>query len=109
MSTLNNYGLARFNKKNGSIDTVMTAIGKGLIQMWALQNTPNGQVCTIVNIDERMVVAEYEGTPEGFPLIRKEPDEFDFDVPEELFDIFEEEITKRKTEKKKGSDNNNGR
>lgn len=100
MSTLHNYGLARFNKKDGSIDTVMTAIGKGLIQMWALQNTPNGQVCTVVDIDERQVVAEYEGTTDGFPAIRKDPNEFEFDIPDELFDIFKEEVSKRMAERK---------
>ena len=41
MADLHNYGLIRFSKKTGKIDTTMTAIGRGMIQMWALQNTTN--------------------------------------------------------------------
>ena len=95
MSELHNYGLIRFSKKSGKIDTTMTGIGKGMIQLWALQNTTKTKACVIVDINERRVIAEYVGTADGFPEVRKDPDEFAFDLPGELWDIFEEEAAKR--------------
>ena len=95
MGGLHNYGLVRFSKKTGSIDTTMTAIGKGMIQLWALQNTAKTKACVIVDVTERKVISEYIGTVDGFPEIRKEPSEFEFNLPDELFDIFEEEVAKR--------------
>lgn len=95
MSDLHNYGLVRFSKRTGKIDMTMTALGKGLIQLWALQNTTKTKACVIVDIDERKVVSEYVGTTDGFPKWRKNPDEFEFDLPDELFNIFEEEAAKR--------------
>lgn len=99
MSELHNYGLVRFSKKTGKIDTTMTAIGKGLIQMWALQNTTQTKACVIVDIDERRPYAEYVGTADGFPKVRKAPATFEFDLPEELFGIFDEEVAKRNAER----------
>lgn len=95
MSELHNFGLVRFNKKTRKIDTVMTAIGKGLIQLWAFQNTSKNTACAIVDIDERRIVSEYIGTKDGFPKVQKNPDEFDFDLPDELYSIFDEEVAKR--------------
>ena len=95
MSELHNYGLIRCSKKTGKIDTTMTAIGKGMIQLWALQNTTKTKVCVIVDIDERCTVAEYVGTDNGFPKIRKYADEFELSVPVELWDVFDEEVAKR--------------
>jgi len=95
MSNLHNYGLVRFSKKTGQIDTTMTALGKGMIQLWALQNTAKTKACVIVDIDEHKVIAEYVGTASGFPEVRKDPDEFEFNLPEELFAIFSEEAAKR--------------
>lgn len=73
----------------------MTAIGNGLIQAWALQNTTKTKACVIVDIDEREVAFEYVGTADGFPEVRRDPSEFEFDVPVELFAIFDEEVAKR--------------
>lgn len=95
MSDLHNYGLVRFSKKTGKIDTTMTAIGSGLIRLWALQNTTKTKACVIADIDERKVVYEYIGTAAGFPEIRKDPEEFEFDVPEQLFDYFSDEVAKQ--------------
>lgn len=95
MNELHNYGLVRFSQKTGKIDTTMTAMGKGLIQMWGLQNTAKNKVCVIVDINERRTVAEYVGTPDGFPEVRKSKDEFEYAIPDELFAIFEEESAKR--------------
>lgn len=95
MDKLHNYGLARFSQKTGKVDTIMTAIGRGLIQMWALQNTTKTKACVIVDIDERRTFAEYVGTEDGFPEIRKNADEFEYELPEQLFTIFDEEVAKR--------------
>ena len=95
MGDLHNFGLVRFSKKTGKIDTTMTALGNGLIQGWALMNTTKTKACVIVDIDERNVIAEYIGTADGFPEIRKNPDEFEYNLPDELFSIFKEEAAKR--------------
>lgn len=95
MSELHNFGLIRFNKKTGKIDTTMTALGKGMIQLWALQNTTKTKACVIVNINERCTMAEYIGTDNGFPEIHKDVEEFEFNLPDELWSIFEEEVAKR--------------
>ena len=95
MSELHNYGLVRFSKRSGKIDTTMTAIGRGMIQLWALQNTTKTKACVIVDIDERGVFSEYIGTADGFPKIHKAPEEFQYNIPEELLDILAEEAAKR--------------
>ena len=96
MSELHYYGLVCFSTKTGEIDTTMTALGRGLIQYWALQNTTKGKACVIVDIDERKVFSEYIGTVDGFPEIHKSEDEFEFGLPVELWDIFDEEVENRK-------------
>ena len=95
MSELHNYGLIRFSKKTGNIDTTMTALGRGVIQLWALQNTTKTKASVIVDIDEHKVFSEYVGTADGFPEVRKDPATFEYDLPEELWDIFAEEAAKR--------------
>ena len=95
MTTLNNYGLIRFSKKTGKIDTTMTAIGKGMLKLWALQNTTKTKACVIVDVDERTTVAEYVGTDNGFPAIHKTEEEFEFNLPGELYEIFAEEVRRR--------------
>lgn len=97
MPDLHHYGLIRFSKKTGKIDTTMTAIGRGMIQMWALQNTTKAKACVIVDIDERKVFAEYIGTADGFPEIRKS--DFEYELPEELWEIFADEAAKREERK----------
>ena len=94
MHELHYFGLVRFSKRSGKIDTTMTGLGKGVIQMWALQNTPKAKACVIVNIDEHKVVSEYIGTEDGFPEWRRDPDTFEFEIPDKLYEIFEEEVTK---------------
>ena len=91
MRELHKYGLIRLNKTTGKIDTTMTALGRGMIQVWALQNTLNTKATVIVDIDERKVFAEYIGTEDGFPEIRKDPETFEYNIPDELFDILAEE------------------
>lgn len=95
MSELHHFGLVRFSKKTGKIDTTMTGLGNGLIQMWALNNTPKTKACVIVDINERKVFCEYVGTADGFPKVCKNPEEFEFNVPDELYKVFDEEVAKR--------------
>ena len=89
---MNRYGLIRFNKKTEVINKSMVAWGKGVIQLWALQNTPKTMVSIIINLDERKVHAEYIGTPGGFPIIHKNEEEFEYNVPEELYDVMSEDF-----------------
>lgn len=91
MRELHKYGLIRINKTTGNIDTTMTALGRGMIQVWAMQNTLNTKATVIVDIDERKVFAEYIGTEDGFPEIRKDSETFEYNIPDELFDILAEE------------------
>lgn len=93
--TLHNYGLVRFSKKTGKIDTTMTAIGKGLIQLWALQNTTKTKACVIIDLTDRAIYAEYIGSAGGFPEVRKGEQAFEFDVPDELIDILAADAAKR--------------
>lgn len=95
MRELRYYGLIRFSKNTGEIDTTMTGLGRGVIQLWAVQNTPTNKASVIVDIDERKVFSEYIGTEDGFPEIRKDPETFEYDLPDELFDILAEEAAKR--------------
>ena len=95
MSELHHFGLIRFSKKTGKIDMTLTGLGKGMIQLWALQNTTKAKACVIADINEHSVVAEYVGTADGFPEVRKDPDEFEFNLPDELWDVFDEEVSKR--------------
>lgn len=86
---LHRYGLIRFIKKTGKVDKAMTGLGKGLIQMWALQNTTKTKACMIVDLDERKAVSEYVGTEDGFPEIHKTQEDFEFNVPDNIFDYFD--------------------
>ena len=95
MRELRYYGLIRFSKSTGEIDTTMTGLGRGVIQLWAVQNTPTTKASVIVDIDNRKVFSEYIGTEDGFPEIRKDPETFEYDLPDELFDILAEEAAKR--------------
>jgi hypothetical protein len=96
MNELHTYGLVRISKKTGKIDTSMTAVGKGLIQLWALQNTTKTKACVILDLTDRKVFAEYIGTADGFPIVRKSEADFEFDVPEQLFDLLSAEEAERK-------------
>lgn len=95
MNELHNYGLVRFSKKTGKIDTTMTAIGCGLLKLWGLQNTTKTKASVIVDIDERRTVVEYIGNSDGFPGIHDKAEEFEYDLPDGLYSIFEEEAAKR--------------
>ena len=91
MSELHKYGLVRFSKKTGKIDTTMTALGQGLLQLWAIQYTPKTKATAIVDIDERRTVTEYVGSADGFPETHDTAETFVYTIPDELYAVFEEE------------------
>lgn len=93
--TLHNYGLIRLSKKTLKVDKALTGIGKGILQLWALQNTTKAKASILIDIDERNTVAEYIGTDSGFPRIVKDPDEFHFSVPAAVFDQLRSEMSER--------------
>ena len=62
--------LFRFSRKTGKIDTTMTGLGSGLLQMWALQNTTKTKAVLIAERDTGEVVFATQGT-EGLPKVRK--------------------------------------
>lgn len=61
------YGLVRYSKKTGKVDTAITGLGKGLLQIWALQNTTSTKQTTIFELDTGIISSEYIGTKDGFP------------------------------------------
>ena len=95
MNTMHNYGLVRFSKKSGKIDTSITALGNAVLQLWALQNTTKSKACIILDLTEKEVHSEYIGTADGFPIVRKAAADFEFDVPEQLFDLLSAEAAKQ--------------
>lgn len=92
MSNLKNYGLVRASKKTGKIDTSMTAIGKGMISLWALQNTTKSKHTVVFDIDTGEVIAHYTGTESGFPKVEKDTGEF---VAYDLLQEFRAEVERR--------------
>ena len=92
MKELHNYGLVRFSQKTGKIDKSMTAIGCGMIQLWALQNTTKTKACVVIDLDERKTLREYIGTADGFPKIHSKEADFVYDLPDELIDALIEQI-----------------
>ena len=67
------FYLVRFARRSGKIDTTMSALGKGLLQLWALQNTTKSKDTII--FDEDGIVAMYvEGTAD-FPKVTKDSGE----------------------------------
>ena len=71
---LNVCVLFRFSKKTGKVDTTMTAMGKALLQMWALQNTTTSKRTLIFDRETGKCLFAASGTKDGFPIIRKNPD-----------------------------------
>ena len=64
--------LFRFSTKTGKVDTTMIALGKGVLQLWGLQNTPKTKTTVIFERESGRLIYEAIGTKEGFPKIRKD-------------------------------------
>lgn len=69
-SVLRTYYCVRFSRKTGKIDTTLSGVGRGMIQMWALQNTTAKTKDTIIFDEYGWVHSYYEGTGD-FPKITK--------------------------------------
>lgn len=70
MSELRKYFLVRFSKKTGKIDTSLEGIGKGMLKLWALQNTTKTKDTIVFDKETGEIEAYYEGTGD-FPKITK--------------------------------------
>ena len=70
MEELKRYWLCRFNRRTGKIDTTLSGLGRGMIQLWALQNTTAKSKDTIIFDEDGWVHSYYEGTGD-FPKITK--------------------------------------
>lgn len=64
------YYLVRFSKKTGKIDTTMSGVSKGMLGMWALQNTTKTKDTIVFNATTGEIDKYYEGTGD-FPKITK--------------------------------------
>ena len=71
MSELKRYGLVRCSKKTGKVDMAMTGLGKGLLQLWGLQNTTKTKRTLIFELDTGIIETMYTGTADGFPTVEK--------------------------------------
>ena len=69
-NTLTVHVLFRFSQKTGKIDTTMTSLGKGMLEMWALNNTTKTKGCIVVERDSGEVVFTTRGTG-NFPKVEK--------------------------------------
>ena len=65
------YVLVRFSKKTGRIDTTFTALGKGMLNMWALQNTTKTKDTIVFERVTGIIDRYYEGTGD-FPKVIKD-------------------------------------
>jgi hypothetical protein len=70
MEELKRYYCVRFIRRSGKIDTTLSGLGKGLIQMWALQNTTAKSKDSIIFDEDGFIHSYYEGTGD-FPKITK--------------------------------------
>lgn len=69
MDELKRYGLIRYSTKTGKVDTAMTALGCGLIQLWGLQNTTKTKTTVVFELETGLIRSRYTGTPDGFPKV----------------------------------------
>ena len=70
MEGIKRFYCARFNRKSGKVDKVLTGLGKGMLEMWALHNTKAKTKDTIIFDEDGLVVLYLEGTGD-FPQITR--------------------------------------
>lgn len=70
MENLKIYVLFRSSKKTGKVDKTITAAGRALLELWALQNTTSSKVCMIFERDTGKLVYSTYGTKDGFPKVK---------------------------------------
>lgn len=66
-TTLEWRTLYMFNKKGGKVVKSAEGRGRGMLMMWALQNTSKGRVSVIVIKDTNEIEAVYIGRESGCP------------------------------------------
>lgn len=71
MAELKKYVLVRANKKTGKVDKQLEGIGKAMLSLWALQNTPKNMMCVIAEEESGLILEKYIGTASGFPEVQK--------------------------------------
>ena len=71
MAELKEYVLVRASKKTGKVDMNLEAIGKAMLSLWALQNTPKNMMCVIAEKESGLILEKYIGTEDGFPKVMK--------------------------------------
>ena len=98
MSDIKRYGLIRASKKTGRIDTTMTGLGCGMLQLWALQNTTPSKRTVVFEFDTGLIRAMYEGAPGGFPKVDHKIEDRELYIGDELLEEFQEEARKQLAE-----------
>lgn len=88
-------GFLRISLKTGKVLESGTSGASALLKMHALHDTRKGQAVVVVSIAERKMIYETINRKGGFPEVHTKPEDFEFDVPEETYDAFEEEVQAR--------------
>lgn len=83
------YGLVLFTRRTGKIEKSFTALGHGLLTMWALQNTTKNKDSIVFDLETGMVHRYYEGT-DDFPKVIKGTEEHINDYCSGLLETFQE-------------------
>lgn len=63
------YGLVRYSKKTGKVDTCMTGCLSSMMKAWALQNTTKTKICEVFELSTGIITARFTGTKDGFPKV----------------------------------------
>ena len=71
MADLKKYVLVRASKKTGKVDMQLEGLGKAMLTIWAMQNTPKNKMCVIAEADSGLVVEKHIGNENGIPTIMR--------------------------------------
>lgn len=65
------YVMLRSSKKTGRVDKCITGITKGMMQLWAMQNTTKTKRTLIFDRNTGDCIMHVEGNADGLPIINK--------------------------------------
>lgn len=65
------FVLMKFKKKTGVCNYVCTAMGKALLELYALQNTKSSEMTFVFERESGKIVFSALGSKSGFPEVRK--------------------------------------
>lgn len=102
MDVLKGYGLVRASKKTGRVDTAMTAVGFGVLQLWGLQNTPKSKISIVFELDTGIIRSRYTGDESGFPNVEHGIEARGEKIDEEIRRLLEAQETRVKGGKGNG-------